>query len=55
MIKAMCAGVLFGAIGMGLLVVWANEVNVGLQLKSLDCHASSSTGVNSYVCYVTEV
>jgi len=45
-------GALFGACAMGLFVVWANEVNVGLQLKSLNCFESSSTGVDSYVCYV---
>lgn len=52
MIKVMCAGVLAGAIGTALLVVWANETNIGLQLKSLDCVKSSSLGVNGYVCYV---
>ncbi len=50
--KAMFAGVLVGAIGTALLVVWANETNIGLQLKSLDCVRSSSLGVNGYVCYV---
>ena len=52
MIKAMCVGALLGACAMGLFVVWANEVNVGLQLKSLNCFESSSTGVDSYICYV---
>jgi hypothetical protein len=55
MIKPVMSGVLFGAIGMGLLVVWANEVNVGLQLRALDCYPSSSLGANGYVCYVEGV
>lgn len=55
MIKVMCAGMLAGAVGMGLLVVWANETNIGLQLKALDCVKSSSLGMHGYVCYVEGV
>lgn len=50
--KYLLMGALLGALGMGLLVVWANEVNVGLQLKSLQCHPTSSLGTDLYLCYV---
>ena len=50
-IVTMVIGALLGAIGMGLFVVWANDVNVGLQLKKLDCHPTSSLGSDLYLCY----
>jgi hypothetical protein len=52
MFKPMMFGAMLGAIAMGLLVVWANEVNVGLQLKSLNCYPTSHLGTESYLCYV---
>ena len=50
--KSMMFGVVVGAISMGLLVVWANETNVGLQLKALNCTPTTSLGVDSYLCFV---
>ena len=52
MFKPMMFGAMLGAIAMGLFVVWANEVNVGLQLKSLNCYPTSHLGTESYLCYV---
>jgi hypothetical protein len=52
MIKPMCVGALLGAIVMGLVVVWANETNIGLQLKALDCVPSTGLGGDVYLCFV---
>jgi hypothetical protein len=44
-------GLMVGVVLAVLVVLTLINIGVDWQLKALDCHASSSMGVDAYVCY----